>query len=71
MLIVDVVTTRIALDRLRIIRGWSLYSDRVDGSNPRYSLYVAINQKPNSQTYGLRELGLSSLSGEWLVGWCL
>jgi hypothetical protein len=64
VLVVDVHTLSLPLYRLRIIRGWSLYSESINGSNPRYALYVAINQKHLSQTVGLQELRLPVLSGE-------
>lgn len=46
------------LENLRIIRGTKLYEDR-------YSLAIFLNYRRDGN-FGLRQLGLKNLTGEWL-----
>ncbi len=59
----------VPLTSLTIIRGNSLYdpngSDSRKGTlQSKYSLYVALNYKPNSTSIGLKELRFNSLHGK-------
>lgn len=53
------------LTSLRVIRGKTLFKPD-NTSAQAYSLYVSLNYKKESETVGLKELGLVSLQGERL-----
>ena len=54
---------RVPLTKLRIIRGRTLY----EFDSESYSLFVSLNNKPNSTTDGLMELGFTNLKGEHMM----
>jgi len=61
------MTDVIPLRKLRVIRGYTLFSDPTDPNSHGYSLYVANNYMRNSPGTGLKELQLTSLRGISLV----
>lgn len=56
--------SKIRLNKLRVIRGLTLYSGIGQGETSRFSLYVAANYFPENDTIGLQELQMTSLVGK-------
>jgi L1 cell adhesion molecule len=63
VLIYSVYAQDLHLRNLKLIRGSQLYS--LTPGEKLYSLVVASNSKPNSETKGLMQLGFINLQGEF------